>query len=271
MSVGRYVHGSTLVTTEDGLVPIRDVGDETNLWNGAEFSKCKIFKIGDDLPMTRIETKGGDRLLCSPELRVITPHLLKDGRNSVKRNFELTPVSDLKPMMRLALPVHPTTDGELNTVEREEMRYSLHLKAYNNYSIDFKIDYLQHIYHNYGIPRYPVQENKEVIFISNNVEILYNLKMVILSLGFWVNLVRDDRGLRIALSPAIMANLVKLGFKTKPEWNLKDLHKRDRPWPFYPTVSSVEHNATRGDGYAVLEYKWNQCTYNGLLFEHGMD
>lgn len=102
------VIGSTLILTDEGNIPIKDlVGKEVNIWNGFEWSKVIPKKTGENQPLMKIEFSSGQELICTPYHKFIL-----DGNTRVE-------AKDLKIGDKLAKCNYPVIEGTKELTDQE--------------------------------------------------------------------------------------------------------------------------------------------------------
>lgn len=61
------VHGDTLILTEEGYIPIRDLeGEETNIWNGEQWSTVIPVQTGKNQHLLSVKFSNGSIVKCTP-------------------------------------------------------------------------------------------------------------------------------------------------------------------------------------------------------------
>lgn len=101
------VTGDTMILTSKGYYPIfelywSDIKDNVKVWNGFEWSKVKIIKTGEKVPVITIGFSNGIYLRCTPHHKFIIDPPGTEGRVDAK---------DLKIGMTISKCDYPIIDG----------------------------------------------------------------------------------------------------------------------------------------------------------------
>jgi len=61
------VHGNTLILTDEGYQPIRELADKmVNVWNGEEWSEVTPMKTGENQQLITVSFSNGSKIKCTP-------------------------------------------------------------------------------------------------------------------------------------------------------------------------------------------------------------
>lgn len=83
------VHGDTLILTDEGYHPIRELTDKmVNVWNGEEWSKVTPMKTGENQQLITVSFSNGSEIKCTPYHKF---YILLDDNTVEMRAIDLLP------------------------------------------------------------------------------------------------------------------------------------------------------------------------------------
>lgn len=148
-------HGSTMILTSRGYVPISDVVDETlDVWNGEEWSTTTVRKTGVGSRLLRVVLSNGIELRCTPqhkwflqdaadadESRVVYAEDLKPGDVIAKFRYPILDVPDPDHAFdSVAVPINHSISTKLRWLEGVVEKHSNGMRIQSRDS-----DFLRHV------------------------------------------------------------------------------------------------------------------------------
>ena len=84
------VHGDTLILTQDGYYPIKDLANkEVEIWNGSDFSLSPVRKTNINQELLKITTDDGCELKCTPYHKFYIATGSRNNKHIIKESKEL--------------------------------------------------------------------------------------------------------------------------------------------------------------------------------------
>lgn len=105
----------TMILTEDGYFPIKELKDKTTkIWNGTEFSETTIYKTGENQKLLTIKTNNGMDLKCTEYHKF---HIETGSRPADKSITKIIDAKDLKPNMNIIRYNLPILKNNVQTMK----------------------------------------------------------------------------------------------------------------------------------------------------------
>lgn len=170
------VHGDTLILTDKGYYPIKDLADQdVNVWNGFEFSLSPVRQTGENQKLIKVMTDDGCEIQCTEyhKFHIVsgarnTKHIIKDAKDLnindriIKCKF---PVLEGNKEFNFTSPyTHGFYCGDgTNYINQDNTRQTPVIDLYHG-----KQELLKYIEYE-KVGKYSEKQNKIRVTLSNNI------------------------------------------------------------------------------------------------------
>lgn len=246
----------TQLLTDKGYITIGEhVGEIVNVWNGEKWTPAEVKLTGHNQELFKCIFSDGSMLECTPNHKFI----LEDGTRKELKDLLFT-----DKLKRCNCQLINT--GELNLDYAYDKGYELKEVPLFNYNLNSRINYLSGVIDNIGNYRDKEKNNIKYHYIkikNNNYEYIYNIKLLLNTLGITCNLLNKTDYYKITINNENTNKLKELGLNCKKFIISNNNYKND----YYPlTLKSKEFKEKAESVYCITTLDDSHAgVFNGIL------
>lgn len=295
------VVGETLILTENGQFPIKDLVDqEVSVWNGGQWSEVTVVQTGTEQELVQVDLSNGTSIVCTPYHKfILNPtKRLQWQKNKLIKDMDTTEAQDLEigdALIKFNLPiiegdekydmVSPYThgffcgDGTTLTTKNGTVKGRIISEPEETVSNQGAIQLYLH--EKFKVPINATMDcrlkwlagyldadgcilkngSKGLEASSINLEFLLDIQTMLVGMGVSSHISQHSR---IRISSYGLYQLHELGLKTyRLKWSIENLCTRNNNR--FVTVTGVTKLDRLDDTYCFTEPLNNAGIFNGIL------